>query len=159
MLTHWGQALHICISKLMSTGSDNGLSPWWHQAITWANAVILLIVPLGTKFSEILVEIVAFSFKKNAFESVVCKMAAMLSQPQSVNVETTHPGWQQQSHRSSGQVPWMGCYWVLGNKGILQQLITALSIIMFCHCWYTNCQGFWGAKIKLTIYVYMLCLL
>ena len=46
---------------------------------------ILLIQSLGTNFSEILSEIHTFSFKKNAFEKVVRKMAAIFSQPQCVN--------------------------------------------------------------------------
>ena len=33
--------------------SGNGLSPVRYQAISWTNADILSIVPLGTKFSEI----------------------------------------------------------------------------------------------------------
>ena len=44
--------------------SDNGLSPDRRQAIIWTNAGILLIGPLGTNFSEILIEILTFSFKK-----------------------------------------------------------------------------------------------
>ena len=63
MLTHWGRATHIC-SKLTIIGSDNGLSPDRRQAIIWTNAGLLLIRPLGTNFSEILIEILAFSFKK-----------------------------------------------------------------------------------------------
>ena len=55
---------HICVSKLTIIGSDNGLSPDQRQAIIWTNAGILLTGPLGTKFSEILIEIHAFSFKK-----------------------------------------------------------------------------------------------
>ena len=45
-------------------GSDNGLSPGQCQAIIWINAGILLIGPLGTNLSEILIEIFAFSFKE-----------------------------------------------------------------------------------------------
>ena len=45
-------------------GSDNGLSPNRRQAIIWTNAGILLIRPSGTNFSEILIEIGVFSFKK-----------------------------------------------------------------------------------------------
>ena len=56
--------MHICISKLTIIGSDNGLSPDRRQAIIWTNAVLLLIEPLGTNFSEILIEILTFSFKK-----------------------------------------------------------------------------------------------
>ena len=43
------------------------------------------IGPLGTNFNEILFKIYTFSVKKNAFQNVVCKMAAILSQPQCVN--------------------------------------------------------------------------
>ena len=63
-LTHWGRVTHICVSDLTSIGSDNGLSPGRHQAIIRTNAGILLIRPLGTNFSEFLVEILIFSFKK-----------------------------------------------------------------------------------------------
>ena len=64
ILTHWGRVTHICVSKLTIIGSDNGLSPDRRQAIFWTNAGLLLIGPLGTKFSEILIEILTFSFKK-----------------------------------------------------------------------------------------------
>ena len=63
-LTHWGRVTHICVSKLTIIGSDNCLSPGRRQAIIWTNAGILLIGSLGTNFSEILIEISAFSFKK-----------------------------------------------------------------------------------------------
>ena len=64
ILTHWGRVTHICVSKLTIIGSDNGLSPDRRQAIIWTNAGILLIGPLGTNFSEILIEIQTFSLKK-----------------------------------------------------------------------------------------------
>ena len=63
-LTHWGRVTHICVGNLTIIGSDNGLSPGRRQAIIWTNAGILLIKPLGTNFSEILIEINTFSFKK-----------------------------------------------------------------------------------------------
>ena len=59
-LTPWGRVTHIYISKLTIIGSDNGLSPGWHQAIVWTNVAILLIEHLGTNFSEILIEIHIF---------------------------------------------------------------------------------------------------
>ena len=62
-LTYWGQVTHICISRLTII-ADNGLSPGQHQAITWTNAGKLLIGPSGTNFSEILVKINTFSFRK-----------------------------------------------------------------------------------------------
>ena len=55
---------HICVSKLTTTGSDNGLSPDRRQAIIWTNAGILLIQTLGTNFGEILRDIYTFSFMK-----------------------------------------------------------------------------------------------
>ena len=63
-LTHWGRVTHICVSKLTIIGSDNGLLPDRPQAIIWTNAGLLLIGPLRTNFSEILIEILTFSFKK-----------------------------------------------------------------------------------------------
>ena len=55
---------HICVSTLAIIGSDNGLSPGRRQAIILTNAIILLIGPLGTNFSEILIGIQTFSIKK-----------------------------------------------------------------------------------------------
>ena len=55
---------HICVSKLTTIGSDNGLSPGRRQTIIWTNAGMLLIGTLGTNFSEILSEIQTFSSKK-----------------------------------------------------------------------------------------------
>ena len=49
-LTHWGRVTHICVSKLTIFGSDNGLAP-----ANWT---------LQTNFSEIVIEIYTFSFKK-----------------------------------------------------------------------------------------------
>ena len=90
-LTHWGQVTHICVGNLIIIGSDNGLSPGRRQAIIWTNAGTLLIGTSGPNFSEILIEIITFSFKKNVFERVVCEMAAILSRPQCVK----EPGHQQ----------------------------------------------------------------
>ena len=56
-LTHWGRVTHICVGKLTITASDNGLSPGRRQAIIWTNAGILLIGPLGSNFSEIVIAI------------------------------------------------------------------------------------------------------
>ena len=64
LLTQWGRVTHICLGKPIIIGSDNGLSPDRRQAIIWTNAGILLIRPLGRNFSEILIGIQTFSFKK-----------------------------------------------------------------------------------------------
>ena len=63
VLTHWGQVTHICIGILTNIASDNGLVPTRRQAIIWTNVGILFIRPLGTNFSEILIEIHTFSRK------------------------------------------------------------------------------------------------
>ena len=55
---------HICVDNLTIIGSDNGLLPGRHQAIIWNNAGLLLIGPCETNFSEIVIEILTFSFKK-----------------------------------------------------------------------------------------------
>ena len=65
-----GRVTLICVSKLTINGSDNGLSPGRRQAIT--DAGILLIGPLGTNFSEILVGILTFSFSKFTWNSRLC---------------------------------------------------------------------------------------
>ena len=81
-LTLWGRVTHICVGNLTIISSDNGLSPGWRQAITWTNVGILLIGPLVTNFSEMLIEIHTFSFKK-----IHLKMAAILPQPQCVKLK------------------------------------------------------------------------
>ena len=62
-LTHLHLAPHVCVNKIIIIGSDNGLSPDWHQVIIWTNAGILLIGPIGTNFSEILIRNQIFSLK------------------------------------------------------------------------------------------------
>ena len=71
ILTHEGPVMHICISKLTITGSDNGLSLGWCQAIIWNNDGIFLFEPLGTNFNEILIEIYTFSFKKMHLKIII----------------------------------------------------------------------------------------
>ena len=61
-LTHWGQVTHTCVSELIIICSDKGLSPV-RQAIFSTNVGILLVGPLGTNFSEIVIEILKFSLK------------------------------------------------------------------------------------------------
>ena len=79
-LTHWGRVMHKGIIKLTIIGSDNGLAPTRRQAIIWTNVGILSIGRLGINFSEILLKIHTFSFKK-----VHLKMSAILPQPHCVN--------------------------------------------------------------------------
>ena len=75
-IDHWGRVTHIWATELTILGSDNGLSPGRRQAIIWTIAGILLIGPLGTNFSEILI---------NTFGYVVCEMLSISFRPQRVN--------------------------------------------------------------------------
>ena len=68
---------YICFGKLIIIGSDNGLSPGRRQAIIWTIVGILLIGPMGTNFSEILIGIPNIFIQENAFENVVCEMASI----------------------------------------------------------------------------------
>ena len=88
---HWGRVTHICVGKLTIIGQDNGLSPVRRQAIIWTNAGILLIGPLRTNFSEIVIEIHTFSFKK-----MHLKMSSGKWQPFCLcfNELTKHRNWQ-----------------------------------------------------------------
>ena len=63
-LTHWGRVMHICVGKITIIVSDNVLYPLPVPSHIWTNAGLLLIGPLGTNFSEILIEILIFSFTK-----------------------------------------------------------------------------------------------
>ena len=90
-LTHWGRVTHICVSRLTITGSDDRFSPGRCQAIIWTNARILLIGPLGTNFSENLIEILAFSLKKMRLKVSSAKLAAILSRPQCVKYQSIIP--------------------------------------------------------------------
>ena len=71
----------MLVSKLDIIGSDNGLSSGRRQDIIWANAEILLIRNLGTNFSEKLKWNPYIFIQENAFQNVVCEMAAILFRP------------------------------------------------------------------------------
>ena len=88
-LTHWGPVTHICLDTNTNIGSHNGLSSGQRQAIIWTNAGILLIRPLSNKFQWAFNRHSNIFIQENAFESVVCEMAAILSRPQCVNAFIT----------------------------------------------------------------------
>ena len=61
-------SFYIDVVLTLPIGSDNGLLPGRRQAIIWTSAGILLIGPVGTNFSEILIAIQTFSFKEMHFK-------------------------------------------------------------------------------------------
>ena len=91
-LTHWGRVKSV--NKTIMD-SDNGLSPGRRQVIIWTNAGILLIGPLGTNFSEILIEIQTFSLTKIRLEisSANCRQFCiglnMLTQKEGISNHTS----------------------------------------------------------------------
>ena len=62
--THWAKWCTYASISHDITGSDNGLLPVWHQAITWNNVDILPIGPVGTNFSKICIKLQTFPFRK-----------------------------------------------------------------------------------------------
>ena len=83
-LTHWGRVTHICVSKLIVIGSDNGLSPGWprHYLNQCWNIVNWT---LGNKLQWNFNRNYSSFIQENVFESAVCDTAAILSRPQCVN--------------------------------------------------------------------------
>ena len=82
VMPHWGR---VSVDKLNIIASDNCLSSDLHEVIIWTNAGILLLWLTGTDFNDIFIDIHTFSFFQNAFENVICEMAAILAWPQCVN--------------------------------------------------------------------------
>ena len=76
-INHWGPVTYIRVAKGAIIGSDNGLSPDRRQAIIWTNAGTLLIQTIGTTFSEIFIRNSFIFTEPNAFENVVCELAAI----------------------------------------------------------------------------------
>ena len=83
-VNHWGRMTHICVGKLTTNGSDNGLSPGRRQAIIWAIAGKLLRGPLGKKLPWNFNPSWNIFIQENAFGNAVCEVASILSRSQCV---------------------------------------------------------------------------
>ena len=127
-LTHWSWVTHICISKLTSVGSDNGLSPGRRQAIIWTNAGILLIGPVGTNFREILI----FSFKKMHFKMPsgkwrpFCLGINMLTNTEILSIGTVANFIETRKKKNEGSI----CPGPVGKRVIMIMIINDLMIII-----------------------------
>ena len=82
--SHWGRVTHICVVKITSINSDNGLVPGRRQALILTNVGILLIGPFETNFSETLNHNSNISIDEYTFGNVVCEIAAIFSRAQFV---------------------------------------------------------------------------
>ena len=134
-LTHWGWVTHICVSKLTFIGSDNGLSPGRRQAIIWTNATNIIKLNLRNKLQWNLKRNSYIFIQENAFENVVCEMAAILSRPQCVNkISLKWLHWNvflkvplmMKQHQFSLQV--MAWRW-LGNKSLPAIMLAQISML------------------------------
>ena len=94
---HWAWVTHICIGNLTTIGLDNSLSSGLGQAIIWTNSEISLIWPLGTNFSEILIQTLIYSFKKMHLKMLAAKYRLSCL---SLNELTTHKVGQYQNTTS-----------------------------------------------------------
>ena len=122
---------HICVGKLTTIGSDNGLSPDRRQAIIWTNAGILLIGPLGTIFSEILIEILTFSLKKMRLKVSSAKRRLSCLGPNGLIVPSD--GLKCMEEKAIGRVclaP-QPLYFPLSKISMFICISTALAIILF----------------------------
>ena len=87
----------------VNIGSGNDLSPVRaKQAISGTNDGLLSIGPLETHFSEILIEIHTFSFRKMRFKMSSAKLAPILSRVKWVNGKGTVTGYTSSCHLIKG---------------------------------------------------------
>ena len=79
VLTHWGRETLICASKLTTNGSDDSLSPGWHQAMNQCWKVVNSNLKDELRWS---LERNSYIFiHESAIGNIVWKMAAILSRP------------------------------------------------------------------------------
>ena len=99
ILTHWGQATHICVGKLTSITSDNGLSPGRRQAIIRKHCWNYVNWTLRNKLQWNFKLNPNIFIEENTFQNVVCEMSDILSRPQCVH-----------SYQLGGGYNWMGIF-------------------------------------------------
>ena len=131
---YWGRVTHISLSKLTIIGSDNVLSPGRHQAIIRTNAGILLIGPLGTNFSEMLIK--TFSLKKTRLKVSSAKWQPFYLGLNVLKHLFLHSYWN--FHWNLFQMVQFICHHWLLNKRLSKQswgwLFETLSRPLWCHC-------------------------
>ena len=150
-LTHWGRVTQICVSKLTTIGSSHYLNQCWN-IVNWT---------LGTKLQWNLDRNPNIFIQENAFESVVCETAAILSRPQCVK----------RNHTGSESLIKTPCsdaactvicpnrdIWILGTKKLAVHpvKVTMVKIEYRIPLWITQVQRvdeYWLLHIKNFIHV------
>ena len=138
-LTHWARGTHICVSNLTIIGSDNGLSSGWRQAIIWTSSGVLIVGPLGTDFSEVLIGIHTFSFKKMHLKMLSVKWSPSCL---SLNVLRKAANWPWHIEQHFGVFKQHPCHLLTENlfKTRLsipggQVCVSSLYHQSCCYCW------------------------
>ena len=100
--------MHICISKLTTIASDNGLLPGPRQAIIYINqSWNIANWTLGNKLQWNRNRNLYIYIQENALENVVWKMAAILSRPQWIKSEFSPKYLQHTPHSSRETVEYL----------------------------------------------------
>ena len=134
---HRGQVAHICVSKLTIIASDNGLSPGRLQGIIWTNTGILLIWPLGTHFSEILIEIQRVSFKKMRLKGssvksrIFCLGLNVLKAKICLKIQTTDAVWNYLIHEEQWQFINLAKWWDTKTAFTITVLVYDIALFIF----------------------------
>ena len=84
-LTHWGRMMHICVSKLTIIGLE-WLVAWWARSHYLNQCWNIVKWNCRNKLQWNLQQNSHIFIQENAFENIVCKMAAILSQPQCIKL-------------------------------------------------------------------------
>ena len=125
--------------NLTTNDSGKSLSSVRCQVITWTNAALLSIEPLGTNLIEIRISIHIFSFTENvADENIVCEMAAILSRERWVNsLRPSDAIWRQWSWTTLAQV--MACCLTAPSHYLNQCWLIIRGVL-----WHTSESSFAG---------------
>ena len=137
-LTHCGRVTHICVSKQIIIGSDNGLSPGRRQAIIWTNAGKLLFGPPWTHFSGISIEIYTFSFNKVPSKTSFGKCRPFCL---GLNVLTLSPSKDRAKHDTTLKfvICWLVQHFIMTQNDIVRcSLINKIVRLLISQAWYHN---------------------
>ena len=132
-VTHWIRVTHICVRKLTTICSDNGLSTGRCQAIIWTSARILLIGTLGTNFSEILLEIFKFSFNKMCLKLSSENLRQFCFGPNAIIFGLNVSEALLCKHNSLGYSVWLICVTNVQTISFVSLSIFNLSVLHKCH--------------------------